>query len=607
MSIYYVFGLPYTGELYHYISGGTTFGRMDSNELWHYGIKGQSWGKRRFQNEDGSLTFAGRNRYDVGPAVGTGSATITPSKAMPINKTSFASSNVGKSGSYSTGVSKPTATTSSAPKTTRTEIVRSKANAGRIAADNFLRNVSQGAGNIKSGVTQAATNAYNNVGGAVTNAGNWVDARANEVGDAVSNAAQNIGRTATNALDDTKGALKNVGNWLGDRAQNVGQAATNAFNDTKEAASNAGNWIGDRARDVGGAVSNAAQNVSDWYTGGNNAAKAELLNWQAQESKNRSDEYLKRANDISDKIATDVLDSGDRDNGMHGEIRDRAREDLNNKWYDTARTQHDLFNKSLDLSSQANSYQNEYNNAPRQRISNAAKNVSDAVYDAAQNVGQAATNAFNDTKEAASNAGNWIGDRARDVGGAVSNATQNVGQAASNAGNWVGDRARDVGAAVSNAAQNANNWLNGLNNPQIDSDRLMNAYREHINSLPPDNIMSPQHGQWLTDQVRNDPQVRALYDQLKNNNSNNSSQSSDNIMSDKPAGVSDEYWRDYKYNGGTRADWNKKQQSYMNSAGSSSKAATSSPVGTVDTSRPYHFTYDPNSGKTIVVYDDEKR
>lgn len=34
-----------------------------SPSLYHYGIKGQSWGKRRFQNEDGSLTEAGKKRY----------------------------------------------------------------------------------------------------------------------------------------------------------------------------------------------------------------------------------------------------------------------------------------------------------------------------------------------------------------------------------------------------------------------------------------------------------------------------------------------------------------------------------------------------------------
>lgn len=33
------------------------------NELQHHGTKGQKWGKRRFQNKDGSLTAAGRKRY----------------------------------------------------------------------------------------------------------------------------------------------------------------------------------------------------------------------------------------------------------------------------------------------------------------------------------------------------------------------------------------------------------------------------------------------------------------------------------------------------------------------------------------------------------------
>ena len=34
-----------------------------SNELYHHGIKGQKWGVRRFQNKDGSLTKAGRDKY----------------------------------------------------------------------------------------------------------------------------------------------------------------------------------------------------------------------------------------------------------------------------------------------------------------------------------------------------------------------------------------------------------------------------------------------------------------------------------------------------------------------------------------------------------------
>lgn len=39
------------------------FVECDYNSIYHHGIKGQKWGQRRFQNEDGTLTSAGKARY----------------------------------------------------------------------------------------------------------------------------------------------------------------------------------------------------------------------------------------------------------------------------------------------------------------------------------------------------------------------------------------------------------------------------------------------------------------------------------------------------------------------------------------------------------------
>lgn len=36
-----------------------------NGELYHYGVKGMKWGVRRYQNKDGSLTKAGKKRYDT--------------------------------------------------------------------------------------------------------------------------------------------------------------------------------------------------------------------------------------------------------------------------------------------------------------------------------------------------------------------------------------------------------------------------------------------------------------------------------------------------------------------------------------------------------------
>lgn len=40
-----------------------SFTNWSVNDLYHFGVRGMRWGQRRFQNEDGSLTSLGKERY----------------------------------------------------------------------------------------------------------------------------------------------------------------------------------------------------------------------------------------------------------------------------------------------------------------------------------------------------------------------------------------------------------------------------------------------------------------------------------------------------------------------------------------------------------------
>lgn len=54
----------------------------DDLYLAHYGIKGMKWGVRRYRNEDGSLTEAGKKRYDYDEAVNSAKQKVNDAKAV---------------------------------------------------------------------------------------------------------------------------------------------------------------------------------------------------------------------------------------------------------------------------------------------------------------------------------------------------------------------------------------------------------------------------------------------------------------------------------------------------------------------------------------------
>ena len=64
---------------------------MEDNYLAHHGIKGQKWGRRRYQNEDGSLTVQGRQRYGGSTPLLEGPTTSSASSSKSSKKSSSSS------------------------------------------------------------------------------------------------------------------------------------------------------------------------------------------------------------------------------------------------------------------------------------------------------------------------------------------------------------------------------------------------------------------------------------------------------------------------------------------------------------------------------------
>jgi hypothetical protein len=183
-------------------------------------------------------------------------------------------------------------------------------------------------------------------------------------------------------------------------------------------------------------------------------------------------------------------------------------------------------------------------------------------------------------RQVLNSAGDWIGDRARDVGGAVSGAANAVGDwtrnAAENMGDWARDAARNtarnfsdaagnIGNWAGQAAQNVGNFVGELANPhyQLNGQQILDNYRQYLNEHP-ENPQSPQHADWLREQVKNDPQLRAYYEQNIQEQTIPEQTIPEQLIreklyhsaiSDKPEGVSDAFWEKFTADGGTREEY----------------------------------------------------
>ena len=513
MYTYKLGGLFITDELYHDDLDVMTFGRKDQNELRHSGIKGQKWGKRRFQNEDGSLTAAGRNRYDVGdPRNGVSAYSDTGGSGgsgVSYFKSPSTSQNSGSSGGssritgstggsaslqpYARQVSKPSTSTGGTQSVNRSVVNR--ANAGRKAADNLFSRVGNWATNAANDVGRTATNVYNDaskaVGNAANAAGNWVGNAVKDVGNLLSNedekkAAENAQLRAERTLNS---AIKNSGEYVPDgkggedlyirdandaklvdiTEQQAAKAKEKYDNHlatkAQNAVNDAGNFVRDNYNRAREAVNGVASDVGDFASNAYNDASKAVGNAAKDVGNFATNAY----NDVSKAVSGAANDVGNWVGNAASDVSkwgagalDKGRQALEG-----------LFGGAKSAANAAGDWVGNAAKDVGNFANNAYNDASKAVSGAAKDTGNWFGNAFNNTK-------NWVGNAANDVGNWAGNAyndvSNTVGNAAKDVGNWVGNAANDVGRtatnvyndaskAVSGAAKDTGNWFgNAFNN-----------------------------------------------------------------------------------------------------------------------------------------------
>ena len=469
-------------------------------------------------------------------------------------------------------------------------------NVGKAAQD-AGKAVSNAAQNVGNTVGQAAEQARGGIGGLFDRVGNAVGGAANAVGDWAGNAAKDVGNTVG-------GAVNAVGDWAGNAAQNVGGAVQNA-----------GNWIGDQARNVGGAVTGAAGNAADWArdVSGNvsnfvdqnitgNSARAEanryntfaqnpnmdsvqqLMNQRAAENAQaRADNTLfgrvgNAAGNVSNWAGQAAQNVGNAVGGAANVVGDwagQAAQNVGNVVGDLSSNVDKFIDQNITGNTQqhiANVY-NELAKQPAYTEGQKYRREQDLL-NAEKAQAQADNSLFGRIRNVPTNVGDWARTAAGQVGNWAGQAAQNVGGVVDQAGRWIGDQARAAAASpagqwVGNAAQGVGQFINDLETAQLQpkiqaaTQQMADNYRQYLNDHP-ENPQSPQHADWLMEQIKNDPQLRAYYEQNIREQTIPEQTIPEQLIrerfyhsaiSEKPDGVSDAFWEKFTADGGTREEY----------------------------------------------------
>lgn len=126
-----------------------------NEELRHHGILGQKWGIRRFQNSDGSLTSAGKRRYDNDSHGKSGKDT----KSEILEKSRAGTKNLKRTAAVGATIAVASLAIIGASRLSK---VKSKADVGRQVVNTVMNATNSNVGRSVANTTRTAVNAAAN-------------------------------------------------------------------------------------------------------------------------------------------------------------------------------------------------------------------------------------------------------------------------------------------------------------------------------------------------------------------------------------------------------------------------------------------------------------